>query len=171
LGIPFLPKLFGGKAIYPRAENQGIRVEFEDWIGRGHVPFMNLSFPDILTNLINPTIFDSTMRHIARFVYPKLDCNSRISGVQNLQQEELNLFPNPSAGSFTIQIPKDAIASQWNVMLYDMTGKELKNLEYPGNTSRITINEKLPPGMYFIKMQYEKSGETVVYTGKISIQQ
>jgi len=169
IGIPFLPKLFGGKAIFPRAQHQGVRVEFEDWIGRGHVPFMNLSFPDILINLINPTIFDSTMRHIARFVYPKLDCNSRISGVQYLQQEELNLFPNPSAGSFNIRIPENARAQQWNVLLYDMTGRELKNLVYPGNTSFITVNEKLPPGMYFIKMQYDKNDEFYVYTGKVTI--
>ncbi len=169
LGIPFLPKLFGGKAIFPRAQHQGIRVEFEDWIGRGHVPFMNLSFPDILINLINPTIFDSTMRNIARFVYPKLECNSLISSVQHLQKEELKLFPNPSTGSFNIQMPVNVTTQEWKVLIYDMSGKEVQNLQYPGNTDLIQINNPLPPGIYFIKMEYEKNNETFVYTGKVTV--
>jgi hypothetical protein len=109
------------------------------------------------------------MRNIARFVYPKLGCSSLISGVQHLQQEELKLFPNPSTGNFNIQIPQNAMPQQWNVMIYDMAGKEIQNLQYPGNTSFITVNEKLPQGMYFIKIEYEKSNESFVYTGKVTI--
>jgi hypothetical protein len=45
----------------------------------------------------------------------------------------------------------------------------MNSREFSGNLSFVTINEKLPPGMYFIKLQYEKNNELHVYTGKVTI--
>ncbi len=173
-GHPFniqtLPVLYGGKSQYPRMMNQGIRCEFEDWIGRGHVPFMNLSFPDIIFNLINQPILDSTERHIAAFCYRLMDCDTRTTGIkENIVASNISVFPNPSRGFFTIQLPKETTTNKWNVTIYDIAGKEIQTSEYPGNTIEISVNEKLPAGIYFIKMFYEKNGEIFAYTGKITI--
>lgn len=174
-GHPFniqtLPVLYGGKAQYPRMISQGIRCEFEDWIGRGHVPFMNLDIGSILTlQLINPPILDSTERHIANFCYGLMDCDNRTTGIkENLVAANVSVFPNPTTGSFSIQIPEEINTAKWNVAIYDIVGKEIQSKEYAGNTNIISVNEKLPAGMYFIKLYYEKNDEMFVYTGKITV--
>ncbi|MEN9448935.1 MAG: hypothetical protein RJA25_2225 [Bacteroidota bacterium] len=175
-GHPFniqtLPVLYGGKSLYPRAVNQGIHVEFEDWAGRGHVPFMNLTFPDMIFNLINQPILDSTERHIRDFCYRLLDCNSKTTGIrQNLMQEHLAVFPNPSNGNFNIELPKNIMTTKWELRMYDLMGKEVLSKEYAGNAGYISLNENLPMGNYFITMQYRKDAENFVYTGKLVITQ
>ncbi|MFN8263541.1 MAG: T9SS type A sorting domain-containing protein [Chitinophagales bacterium] len=169
--IPTLPVLFGGKAQYPVMLRKGIRVEFEDWIGRGHVPFMNLTFPDIIFNFINQPILDSTERHIAHFIYPWLNCNRTTHIKQNLMQEKLAIFPNPSNGQFSIPIPKSASYQNWKVEIYDLIGQQIfqQAVAYP--TDFITINTTLAAGNYFVKMFYEQNNENIVYSGKITITQ
>lgn len=168
--LPTLPVLYGGKSQYPRMMSQGIRCEFEDWIGRGHVPFMNLSFPEIIFNFINQPILDSTERHIANFCYRLMDCDTRTTGIkQNIVSTNLSIFPNPTTGKFTIQLPKEINTAKWNVVIYDIAGKEIQAKEYGGNETFLSINEILPAGMYFIKMFYEKNDETFIYTGKVTI--
>lgn len=169
--IPSLPNLYGGKAIYARALNQGIYVEFEDWIGKGHVPFFNLDFGSIITlNLINQPILDSTERHIRDFCYRLLDCNSINTGIkENFSSTPLTLFPNPSKGSFTIKTPPDINTSKWKVEIYNIEGSEVLNEDYSGNTTFIHFNQQLSPGLYIVKMQYEKEGVAMVYTGKLTI--
>ncbi len=169
--LPTLPNLYGGKAMSIRAKNQGIYYEFEDWIGKGHVPFFNLDLASILTlKLVNQQVLDSTERHIRDFCYRLLDCDTRTTGIkENSISGNLTLFPNPSTGNFTIEIPKGILANKWNIAIYDITGKEMQLKEFNGNTNLIAVNENLPNGMYFIKMSYEKNGEVFIYTGKIAI--
>ena len=167
--IPALPILYGGKAQYPIMLRKGIRVEFDDWIGRGHVPFMNLSFPDIIFNFINQPILDSTERHIARFIYPHLGCELITHTKQNIVDEKLSFFPNPTNGNFNISVPKEVRNNLLNVEVYDITGKQLYNQKHSNPSEFITINESLSAGFYFVKMYYEKNGESFIYTGKVSV--
>ena len=169
--LPSLPYLFGGKAMSIRAKNQGIYYEFEDWIGKGHVPFFNLDLASILTlQLINQPVLDSTERHIRDFCYRLLDCDARTTGIkQNIVNSNISIFPNPSNGNFTIPIPKEAKTNKWNLEIYDITGKKQFQQTYSNNTEYITINEKLSAGFYFVKMYYEKNDEIYTYTGKISV--
>ncbi len=167
--IPTLPVLYGGKSLYPVMQRKGIRVEFEDWLGRGHVPFMNLTFPDMIFNLINQPILDSTERHIAQFCYPYLGCERTTGIKQHLMQDNLAIFPNPSTGLFSITVPKEAIFQQWKVEVYDISGRQVFQQAYKAATDYIQIQENFVPGMYFIKMQYEKGNDWYVYTGKVSV--
>lgn len=167
LGINTLPKLYGGKDMYPRALNQGIRVEFEDWIGRGHVPFMNLSFPEIITGLINPEIFDSTMRNIARFIYPHLNCGSVISGIKQHNLGKLNLYPNPNSGDFTLQLPKGN--AEWRLQVYSTTGQLMLDRILPQGVEMIAVNEGLPAGMYYAKLSSERGQVIDYYAGAFAV--
>ena len=168
--IPSLPFLYGGKAMNARAQNQGIYCEFEDWIGKSHVPFFNLDLGSILTlQLINQPIFDSTKSHIKNFCYRLLDCN-RITGIrENIAKTNLTIFPNPSNGNFQIPIPKDARTNKWNIEIYDIAGKQTFAQQYDGNKEFIIVNEKFATGLYLVKLYYYNNGENVVYTGKITI--
>lgn len=171
--IPTLPILYGGKAIYPRALHQGIYVEFEDWIGKGHVPFFNLDLGSILTfNLINQHVLDSTEHHIRDFCYRLLDCDNRTTGIkENLVTSTLSVFPNPSNGYFTIQIPSTINVAKWSVAVYTIEGKAVVTQDFPGNMEYIHLQEQLSPGYYIVKLMGDKNGEQQVFTGKMEIVQ
>ena len=169
--IPTLPFLYGGKAMNARAKNQGIYCEFEDWIGKSHVPFMNLDLVSILTfQLINQPILDSTERHIRDFCYRLLDCEERPTGIrENIISSDLSIFPNPNTGYFTIPIPKEANTAKWNLEIFDISGKQVFVQQFAGSISYIPIQQSLQTGMYFIKLFYETNDENMVYTGKVNI--
>lgn len=170
-GLPMLPYLYGGKAQYPRMLHEGIRVEFEDWLGRGHVPFMNLDLGSIITfQLINQPILDSTERHIAHFCYRLVDCNERPTSIhQNLFYGSLNIYPNPSRGNFTVQLPKDAGLSKKLLTIYDVSGRQVYSEEISANTENVAIHTSLAPGEYILRLQFDRSGESLVYTSRISV--
>jgi hypothetical protein len=171
LGIPLLPKLYGGKLQYPVAIQRGIRCDFDDWIGKGHVPFFNLDLGSILTlNLINFTILDSTERHIANFCYPILGCDNRPTFIkQNVVNTSLQIFPNPASSDFTIVLPDESQVQRWNLLIYDVTGKEHYRLAVNGNSGQIRVSPELLPGFYLVQLSCEKNGEVFIYTGKITI--
>ncbi len=167
--IPTLPYLYGGKAMNARALHQGIYVEFEDWIGRSHVPFFNLDLGNILTlQLINQPIFDSTKSHIKNFCYRLLDCN-RVTGIRENVVDKANVFPNPTQQNFTVELPKAIGSKDWTVELYDILGKQVFARNYDNSYQSIEINQNLSPNIYFLKMYYEQNGETFVYTAKVVI--
>lgn len=167
--IPTLPILYGGKAQYPIMLRKGIRVEFDDWIGRGHVPFMNLSFPDIIFNFINQPILDSTERHIARFIYPHLGCQTQITtGIRQNSLGEPTIFPNPTNSNFTIQLPSNQLNKEWQVQVFSINGQEVFNQKMSTQT-QLTINESFSAGLYFVKISNQQNNTIDYYLGKISI--
>lgn len=174
--LPTLPMLMGSSVIDKRYRELGLRSEFDSWLNYSHVPFIGglnidaLFGRNPLALIFNPYVLDSTKRHIAHFCYSLIDCDNRVTGIrQNLVASNLTIFPNPSLGTFTIEIPKVLPAKKWNVAIYDLTGKELLNNTYPGNMDIITVEEKLPPGMYFVKLFYGNENEQFLYTGKVTI--
>lgn len=176
--LPMLPQLMGSYLIDKRCKHLGLRSEFDSWLGYSHVPFIGGFNIDALfgTNplalIFNPYVLDSTKRHIANFCYSLIDCDERITGIkQNVISSTLPIFPNPSTGNFSIQLPIGISVNKYNVVIYDISGKELLTRDFGGNSSFITINEQLSPGMYFIKLQYEKNSDLNVYTGKVTIKE
>ncbi len=174
--ITALPKLMGSYLIDKRYKELGLRSEFQSWLGYSHVPFIGGFNIDALFSqnpsaiIFNPYVLDSTKRHIANFCYSLIDCDERITGIkQNIINSNISIFPNPSNGNFTIPIPKETRNNQWNLEIFDITGKLQFQQIYTNNTEFITINEKLPSGFYFVKMYYEKDGAIYAYTGKISV--
>lgn len=172
LGIPMLPKLYGGKLQYPAAIQKGIRCEFDDWIGKGHVPFFNLDLGSILTlNLINFKLLDSTERRIANFCYPLMGCDNRVTTIkQNIVSTSLHLFPNPATSSFTIKMPEENRVHQWNLRLYDVSGREYYSTSINGNVEQYLVNPDIPPGFYLMTLSYIKDGEVFIYSGKVTLQ-
>ncbi|MCB9032606.1 MAG: T9SS type A sorting domain-containing protein [Chitinophagales bacterium] len=167
-GIPTLPKLFGGKAIYPRAINQGIRCEFEDWIGYSHVPFMNLTLPKMITNFINFPVLDSTERHIRDFFYPTLDCQSNIvSGIHQNKVADLKIYPNPSTDVFYIDIPNTYLSQSAQLEIFSINGQKVYEQIIPNNQSKIAINKNLPAGLYPIRLSYMVGNELNYYNNTI----
>lgn len=161
LNLTSLPKLYGGKTQYPRMINQGIRVEFEDWIGRGHVPFMNLDVGNILTfNLINKPILDSTERHIAHFCYSLMDC-SAATGIQNKSISRFSIIPNPSSGLINIQLPELHPLTSFMLSIIDISGKTIYHGTFTSNNNLISLFIEMDSGIYVAKLSFKDSKEYI----------
>lgn len=174
--IPFLPKLYGSFPINKRYADLGLRCEFQSWLGYHHVPFIGGINIEALFNgnplaiIFNPSILDSTKRHVANFCYSLIGCDERVTSIrQNIVSTGLNVFPNPSSGTFYINLPNDVRAQQWNVQIFDVVGKEYFRSTYNNNTEQITVDIDLPTGLYIVKLYYEKNNEQFAYTGKLSV--
>ena len=168
--IPTLPNLYGGKAIYPLAVENGTRVIFEDWIGRGHVPFMNLDFGSIITlQLINQKILDTTQANIARFVYERLGCNNIVSGIKQNKIADLKLFPNPNRGKFNIEIPKRTDAKDALLQIFNLNGEKIIEKNILPQQEAIIIDENLSAAQYFIKLSYIKADVIDYYTAQFVV--
>tara|TARA_R110000850_G_scaffold73760_1_gene161906 strand:- start:36192 stop:36857 length:666 start_codon:yes stop_codon:yes gene_type:complete len=67
-------------------------------------------------------------------------------------EEEISIYPNPTAKEFFIESP---FASLQNIVLYDLQGKQVKTFEQEEiETPRFDVSE-LPGGVYFIAMEVE----------------
>ena len=170
-GLPDLPTLSGGKDIYPLAVQAGIRTFFEDWEGRGHVPFMNLDFGSIITlQLINQPILDSTLHNITRFIYPLLGCEEdKATSIRQNKIADLKLFPNPSNGIFNIDMPKRNNNNEGYLQLFDLNGKLYVERKINPQESVLHFDENLSSGQYFIKLSFKEKNIIDYYTASFSV--
>lgn len=74
--------------------------------------------------------------------------------------ENIRIYPNPSAGHFTI----DNLQGISTVMILDMSGKKLANYHVIDKTA-VEMNLNLPSGIYIIRM----SGDEGSYHAKLSV--
>jgi hypothetical protein len=77
----------------------------------------------------------------------------------SLNSQDIQIFPNPTSGILNIVIPENKMNNK--IMLFDLTGKMLKNEEI--STSTININE-LHPGIYLLRVV---TGNGNIYNAKV----
>lgn len=65
----------------------------------------------------------------------------------NVNKAELKIFPNPSNGDFTIQLPDGFNPKNATVEIVDMTGEILKSLKLVSNVLKVDIRD-FPKGSY-----------------------
>jgi hypothetical protein len=90
----------------------------------------------------------------ARFIRPYFIAGDGSIGIQeeSKTQNEINVFPNPATGMFTVTIP----ASYGNsiIKVFTMNGKLVDEVSSNNNGTSNQINlENYPDGMYFLKVQ------------------
>ncbi|MFN8263540.1 MAG: T9SS type A sorting domain-containing protein [Chitinophagales bacterium] len=175
-GLPMLPNLMGSSLIDKRYKNLGLRSELETWVNYNHVPFVGglnlgaLFGQNPLAVVFNPYVLDSTKRHITNFCYSLLTCDALTTGIkQHLMDSPISIFPNPSNGSFQIKIPFEAKYQNGTIDMYDISGKNVYQTNFPVFTENVFIDKHLPNGAYFIKLAYQKDEEEYIYTSKINI--
>ena len=77
-------------------------------------------------------------------------------------QSETHLFPNPSGGTFTLQVNDFLNAS---LTIFNSLGENVYKSELTSNSNQINI-ETLPAGVYF----YQVVNKTTTSTGKIIVE-
>ncbi len=99
------------------------------------------------------------------FLYNVL-CNSATYVRNNWTVKNIEVFPNPSRGAFTVQLPVK-IAVDAIVKIYNVTGVEVFKSTMRVNSS-FEISAALTNGSYFIEIQ-PSTNESISYIGKFSV--
>ena len=74
------------------------------------------------------------------------------TGISETNNADISVYPNPSQGAFTIELP--ATAEQLNVNITDATGRVLAQKGLASQTDRQQMHiEGLAPGVYFVKIE------------------
>lgn len=81
--------------------------------------------------------------------------DSELSSTKELSHFQIEVYPNPSAGLFTVEDPTQVIHS---LRVFDLAGKQLMNLE-KGERQWINLS-KLDAGNYWIQMM-DKNGSAL----------
>jgi hypothetical protein len=84
------------------------------------------------------------------YVVPEADCNP--SGVGNITQQPITIYPNPSSGTFMVQIP--GAVNNVTITVTDVSGKVLQVLRpQPGQHLTQVSLTNLASGTYMIKVE------------------
>ncbi len=79
-------------------------------------------------------------------------------GVDSHQSNTFSVFPNPNAGSFTVQL--DKIYGNATVSIKDTSGRIWQIME-ANNQQNVQLNVNVPTGMYFVQVTTEDGKSTI----------
>ena len=76
------------------------------------------------------------------------------------QQDELNIYPNPTAGKFRVQCSEFKVEDA-TIELYDLNGRKLLEKQISAGTENVEIDvSHLKNGIYFCRLVSEKYSAT-----------
>ena len=101
-----------------------------------------------------------------QFTYTKTDSifvDLIDTGMNNLSEAEINIYPNPSSNFVMV----DVLAEDKNInlILLDLQGKTILQQKVSTGVNKITLNNSIPNGNYFLKI----SSDDFYYTEKVLI--
>ncbi len=73
-----------------------------------------------------------------------------VSSINNLLAKQIAIFPNPTTGKVTINLPENL---QFDILLYEVTGKLINNWFKINN--QFVIDEKISRGIYLLEIRNE----------------
>jgi acetyl esterase/lipase len=127
--------------VVKRAANVGLPISTKVYNGATHCPwyFGNPKWEKYL---------DSTTNDITYFLYPKVT-NLAILGNENIPEEKIRIYPNPSYSSIYVDFYKPF--EKIEVALIDNTGK-IFLLNIFQNSNKITLKPpSIPDGLYYLR--------------------
>jgi hypothetical protein len=79
-----------------------------------------------------------------------------LTGIQAIKAEETAfLYPNPSAGDFTVQFSKDNVPSE--ILIYDQAGKIISQYFPLSHEINFSFGKSLAPGIYFVRLKNDRN--------------
>ena len=115
--------------------------------GATQVEAINLNSAYNHTECVTPAA-TSLVFYLLAFVVP--------TGLEELENENFSVFPNPTNGRFTIEIANKSNAAKVDIL--NIRGEKIHFIKHPQTQSDIDIN--LKPGMYFIHIK-NKEGKNL----------
>ncbi len=95
---------------------------------------------------------------------PALNPDCSTTGIQEQPVGQLMIYPNPSNGTFQLELPKEMMGTT-HVQVMDLTGRTVADEAVQGNRTSLYL-QHLPNGLYTVTAQGNNAG----FTSKISIQ-
>jgi hypothetical protein len=62
----------------------------------------------------------------------------------------INLYPNPFAKTFTLEVPNSG--EQLQITILDSTGKEVEAITHSGGSNKLSLGATLKPGLYIVRI-------------------
>lgn len=151
----------GSASMKVRSDNIGHTHEFYLWHGAGHTPFIETGGSNI--GQIVDTYMDTTVWFTRDFLYNDIVCKNNIP--QTIQDHPydstpLSIYPNPTAGSFTIDL-HNLPEQVYRVRVLNVIGEEIvsKSELHRGRVA-INLDDQLS-GYYFVEIAAENTGEVL----------
>ena len=124
-------------------------------VGNGIGGFGGDNGNPLLANLFNP---EGVAIDRNNNIYIADTYNARIREVRynvgigaiDHEQKPVTIFPNPSAGEFTLLLPS-AASTYYSVAITDVLGREVKRIETPP-ANEIHISLDVPDGIYYLSV-------------------
>lgn len=69
------------------------------------------------------------------------------------QEPGVNVFPNPSNSSFTLQVMSDNTTDAITATVYDLTGRVISTTQNPDTSDEIVIGSELANGIYIVEVK------------------
>jgi para-nitrobenzyl esterase len=134
----------GSASIHARASQVGIDNCFYTYQGAGHTP-----------HVLNQAYTDTTLAVISNFLFGYTDCGAStctflVGNTPPLEIAEVLLFPNPSRGSFKLEVPAEW-ASGWHYILRDLSGRSIAHQDGLATTSMTVDASDVAPGIYLLE--------------------
>ncbi|MCF8296028.1 MAG: T9SS type A sorting domain-containing protein [Saprospiraceae bacterium] len=97
--------------------------------------------------------------------FPQVSSQPKLKGQNHSNNNEILVYPNPTAGIITIEFPEIG-ENLFTIELYNMTGQKCYETDISNNTNKKSLDlSKLPKGIYFFKLQSLK--RNINFTEKI----
>ena len=149
----WLGQFYGANKIYPRIKSNGTYAEFYPVNQLGH-PVDRSSETATLT-----MIRDKTTDFLYRIVNQNV-----VTGVRNNTNQTFDIYPNPSNGNFTINLPKAVQQKTALLSITNLEGRNVFSMEV-SNKEIIAPAIDLPDGLYVITITTDKES----YLAKLSV--
>lgn len=150
----WLGNFYGDNKIFPKIKGFGTNAEFYPINKLGH-PVDQVS--DTATHRL---VLDKT----TDFLYKIMNQNITTS-VRNNLVKTFELFPNPTTGTITLNIPKEIQYKNAIIDIVDIAGEKVFSLEIK-NKEIVLLNPDLPNGMYVVSI----TTDTQNYISKLVIE-
>ncbi len=149
----WLGQFYGANKIYPRIKSNGTYAEFYPVNQLGH-PVDRSSETATLT-----MIRDKTTDFLYRIVNQNV-----VTAVRNNTNQTFEIYPNPSNGNFTINLPKAVQQKSALVSITNLEGRNVFSMEVNGKEI-IAPAIDLPDGLYVVAITTDKES----YLAKLSV--
>ncbi|HMW12082.1 MAG TPA: T9SS type A sorting domain-containing protein [Chitinophagales bacterium] len=151
----WLGNFYGANKIFPKIRNNGTYAEF--------YPVNRLGHPvdQVSDTVARPMILQKTTDFLYRIMNQQI-----VTSIRNNVVQSFELFPNPSKGNFTIQLPRTLQYKAVRVVITDVVGKNVFSVLVE-NKENIDINVDLANGIYVVSIIADEQQ----YLSKLTIQQ
>jgi hypothetical protein len=75
-------------------------------------------------------------------------------------QQSYRIYPNPTSGTFTLEVNTSDVFEQCMVEIYDMKGKKIVTDEWAGEQKREFSLSGMPSGIYLIRVISDRNSGT-----------